>query len=52
MKEQQINPQAIIVFTDGYLGGDWGTWDKPVLWCIIDNNSAAPTVGTTLNVKL
>ena len=52
MKEQEINPQAIIVFTDGYLGGDWGTWDKPVLWCIIDNTSAAPTVGTTLNVKL
>jgi predicted metal-dependent peptidase len=51
MQEQHITPQAVLVFTDGYLGGDWGTWTCPVLWCIINNDSATPTVGTTLNVK-
>lgn len=52
MRDEQIKPQAVIVFTDGYLGGDWGTWDVPVLWCILNNNSATPTNGTTLHVKL
>lgn len=52
MQTENISPQAVIVFTDGYLGGDWGTWTTPVLWCIIDNKSAAPTNGTTLHVKL
>jgi predicted metal-dependent peptidase len=52
MQDKQIKPQAVIVFTDGYLGSNWGTWASPVLWCIIDNKSATPTNGTTLHVKL
>ncbi len=52
LTEEQINPQAVIVFTDGYLGGDWGTWNCPVLWCILDHQSAQPTVGTAVHVKL
>lgn len=52
LADEQINPQAVIVFTDGYLGGDWGTWNCPVLWCILDHQSAQPTVGTAVHVKL
>jgi len=52
MQDKQIKPQAVIVFTDGYLGSNWGTWSSPVLWCIIGNKSATPTNGTTLHVKL
>ena len=52
LTEEQINPQAVIVFTDGYLGGDWGTWNCPVLWCILDHQAAQPTVGTAVHVKL
>ena len=26
LKENQIQPQAIIVFTDGYRAGSWGEW--------------------------
>jgi len=52
LTEEQISPQAVIVFTDGYLGGDWGTWDCPVLWCILDHQAAQPTVGTAVHVKL
>lgn len=52
MDEQQIKPQAVIVFTDGYLGGDWGTWNVPVLWCIAGHDSAQPSVGSAVHVKL
>jgi len=52
MQEKQISAQAVIVFTDGWLYGGWGTWSQPVLWCVLDNKSAKPTVGKTVHVKL
>ena len=50
MTKHNINAQAAIVITDGYVGG-WGTWDCPVLWVIIDNKNAKPDVGTVVHVK-
>jgi predicted metal-dependent peptidase len=52
MQEEQIKAQAVIVLTDGYLGGDWGTWTTPLLWCIVDNKRAKPSVGKYVHVKL
>ena len=52
MTRNQIKGEAVVVFTDGYLGGDWGTWDVPVMWCILDNKIAKPTNGTAVHVKL
>mgnify|MGYP003322071514 CR=1 FL=1 len=52
IQEKQIQAQATIVFTDGYLGGDWGTWSNPLLWCILDNKSAKPTTGTAIHINL
>lgn len=52
IQEKQIQAQAVIVFTDGYLGGDWGTWSNPLLWCILDNKSAKPTTGTAIHINL
>jgi predicted metal-dependent peptidase len=49
--KEGVKPQACIVLTDGYLGGSWGKWSCPVLWCIIDNESAVPDVGTHVHVK-
>jgi len=49
--KEGIKPQCVIVLTDGYLGGDWGTWPCPVLWVMVDNKSATASVGTTLHVK-
>ena len=46
-----IKPQAVVVITDGYLGGSWGQWSCPVLWVIIDNKSAKPNVGVAVHVK-
>ena len=52
IQEKNINAQAVIVLTDGYLGGDWGTWSTPLLWGILDNKSARPTIGKTLHINL
>lgn len=46
-----IKSQAAIVLTDGYLGGDWGDWSIPVLWCIVGNRSAVPSVGKYVHVN-
>lgn len=51
MTKEGIKPQACIVLTDGYLGGSWGKWSCPVLWCIIDNKSATADVGKTVHIK-
>lgn len=51
MAEHSIKPQAVIVLTDGYLGGSWGTWSCPVLWCIQNNRHAKPSVGKYVHVE-
>ena len=51
MKEKNINAQCAVVVTDGRIYGDWGDWDCPVLWVIIDNESAVPPHGEILHVK-
>lgn len=51
MAKNGIKPQAVIVLTDGYLGGAWGTWSCPVLWCIVDNKNAVPAVGKYVHVE-
>ena len=52
IRDNNINAQAVIVLTDGYLGGDWGAWTMPLLWGILDNKSAKPTTGKTLHINL
>lgn len=48
--EQGIKPQAVVVLTDGYLGGGWGTWPCPLLWCIVGGNKAVPDVGKAVYI--
>jgi predicted metal-dependent peptidase len=50
MQEHGINPQAVIIITDGYLYGGWGQWSHPVLWVIIDNEDAKPDCGKYIHV--
>jgi len=52
IQKNNINAQAVIVLTDGYLGGDWGAWTMPLLWGILDHKSAKPTTGKTLHINL
>ena len=50
MAEKQIKPQAVVVLTDGDLYGGWGEWSCPVLWCIVGNKQAKPSVGKYVHV--
>lgn len=51
MTQHGVKPQAVIVLTDGYLGGKWGQWPCPVLWCIVGNKNAVPDVGKYVHVE-
>ena len=51
MAKEGIKPQAAVVLTDGHLGGVWGSWTCPVLWCVIDNKGATAPVGTTVHIN-
>ena len=51
MQEHNIKPQATVVLTDGHLLGDWGTWDCPVLWCVLNNKSATPDNGKVAHIQ-
>ncbi len=51
MNEHDIKPECVVVLTDGYLGGSWGQWSVPVLWCIKDNKSAHPSNGVCIHIN-
>lgn len=48
MKEKQLNPECVVVLTDGEIG-DWGTWNVPILWAITEAGTTAP-VGKTITI--
>ena len=51
LKDNNIVPECAIVLTDGYVGNDWGgNWSSPVLWAIVDNKSAVPTIGSAIHI--
>lgn len=38
IKEHKLNPEAVIVLTDGYVESDWGgNWEWPTLWAVTSN---------------
>ena len=49
-KAHDIRPTASIVFTDGHLGGEWGEWDTPLLWCLLNNKAAKPPIGSYVHI--
>ena len=50
LKDNQIKPECVIVLTDGYIYGEWGTWSAPVLWTIVGGNKVVPPMGTTIHL--
>lgn len=44
MERNNIKPECIIIFTDGYVEADWGSnnWPAPVMWCISTKGIKAP----------
>lgn len=52
LKEKKIEPECVIVLTDGYVGSDWGSeWTAPVLWCITGGNTVVAEIGKTIHIK-
>jgi predicted metal-dependent peptidase len=49
IRTNNINPQAIINFTDGYVG-DWGRSSTPTLWAI--TSSTRSPWGTTIQLEV
>lgn len=50
MQEHNIKPQAVVCLTDGELYRGWGQWSVPILWCVLDNKSAKPSVGKYVHI--
>lgn len=55
MKEKRIEPQCVVMLTDGYFYGDgcgdWSSCTAPVLWCVVGNTNFVPTVGQAVSVE-
>lgn len=51
LKEKRLEPECVVVLTDGYVGDDWGgAWPCPVLWCIVGGNNIVAPNGKTVHV--
>lgn len=52
VKDKKLEPECIIMFTDGYVGS-WGEdLGIPTLWCIVNNKRAKPTFGRTIHIEM
>lgn len=55
IKENRIEPQCVVMLTDGYFYGDgcgdWSGCSAPVLWCVVGNTNFVPTVGQAVCVE-
>ena len=52
MMKENIQPECVIMLTDGYVGNDWGgEWTAPVLWAITGGNNAVSTTGKTVHIQ-
>ena len=49
IEANKLNPECVIMLTDGYVG-TWGTWKHPLVWCIVGGNKATPSVGASIYV--
>ena len=51
MKEHRIDPQAVVVLTDGYLDS-WGKWDHPVIWGFVSKSDVKAPEGVTVKIEV
>jgi predicted metal-dependent peptidase len=50
LRDKGIKPDAIVQFTDGYVG-DWGNSDVPTMWAITSSHITAP-FGTSIHIDV
>ena len=52
LKEKAIEPQCIVILSDGYVGNDWGNdWTAPVMWAIVGRNDVVAPNGKTIHIQ-
>jgi predicted metal-dependent peptidase len=52
LKEHNIKPDCIIMFTDGHVFDQWGdNWPAPILWVVCGNPSVTSNTGKTVHVQ-
>jgi predicted metal-dependent peptidase len=54
MASKKLDPDAIIVLTDGYMSSNpekWAAVSKPILWCVIGSTGFKVPKGQKVNVK-
>lgn len=52
IKQNNIQAEGVVVLTDGHVWGGWGIWTMPVLWAVLNNKAANPSVGKKLDVLI
>jgi len=53
LKDKHMEPDCIVMITDGETFGRWGDdWPAPVLWVIVNNPKVTAKNGKTIHVKL
>ncbi len=52
MEQHNIKPECVVMLTDGYVGSWGGEWSTPLLWCVLNNKSAAPTNGQVVHITI
>jgi predicted metal-dependent peptidase len=50
LRDKTLNVECVVVLTDAYLGGSWGTWSTPVLWAVLGNKKACAPIGVTIHI--
>lgn len=52
LKDNKIEPECVIMLTDGYVGNDWGSdWAAQVLWVITGGNKVMAEIGKTIHLE-
>ena len=52
LKEKKIEPECVIMLTDGYVGSDWGNdWPSPLLWVLVGGNTDVAPNGKTIHIN-
>lgn len=52
LKDNKIEPECVIMLTDGYVGNDWGSdWTSQVLWVITGGNKVMAEIGKTIHLE-
>jgi predicted metal-dependent peptidase len=52
INNRNMQPECIVILTDGEVGDNWGTeWSAPVLWVITNTRSITAPVGKSIHIE-